>query len=356
MVNLRVSVDRLREGMVIKSDVYAKSGTVLAREGTVVTKETIRLLTRHFVEEVMAVSEKNGSRLFGGTAGLPGLQASGERQGRQPELCVTEAMLSGNLKEIVCGRKDIGISSLLDTLNAVMGSLEERPGLSGIFSRMKRQSESLYSHTINVAMLAQLLARWLKCSGEEVEMAVTAALLHDIGVLEIVRENSTFSYHREIETNTYEQHVINGHNQLKEADIHPAVRQAVLTHHERLDGSGYPLKVTDANINMTSRIVAVADVYDTLTMEEPGEQRLMAFEALRKMELNGYRRFDAHILMIFMRHAAESLVQRSVRLNDGRIGHVAMINKYCVYQPIISLGGAFLDLGKQKMLYIEELL
>ena len=53
MPRLRVSVNRLREGMVVKEDVYAKTGVILVMEGTCVTKEVIGLLTRHLIEEVI---------------------------------------------------------------------------------------------------------------------------------------------------------------------------------------------------------------------------------------------------------------------------------------------------------------
>ena len=57
MGNKRVKVNRLREGMIIDSDVYARNGTVLVAEGTTLTKEMIRLLTVHFIEEVLVKRE-----------------------------------------------------------------------------------------------------------------------------------------------------------------------------------------------------------------------------------------------------------------------------------------------------------
>lgn len=110
------------------------------------------------------------------------------------------------------------------------------------------------------------------------------------------------------------------------------------------------------NINRLSRIVAIADVYDTLTMEEAGQEKLTVFDALRRMEEEGYSRLDAHFLVTFTQHAAESMIQRSVRLNDGRIGQIVLINKYSVHRPMVRVGGAFIDLSKQKRLFVEEVL
>lgn len=364
MASLRVSVDRLREGMIIMNDVYAKTGSILVAEGTPVTREVISILTRHFVPEVMAGYEADRGRRLGIQRDA-GIQRAGVRQESRltkekqfaqfkNRFRVAEDMLSENLREVVCGRKDVNVSFLLDTLNGILEGLNGC-SLFEMITKMKNNAESLYTHAVNTALLAQTLAKWGQCTREEMELASVAGLLHDIGILEIMK-NSGFSYRGEIEKNDFEQHVIRGYNVLREQNIHPDIKQAVLTHHERLDGTGYPLKVRDANINRLSRIVAVADIYDTLTMNEAGQEKLTVFDALKKMEEDGYCRLDAHFLVTFTQHAAESMIQRSVRLNDGRVGQIVMINKYSVHRPMVRVDGSFIDLSKQKRLFVEEVL
>lgn len=79
-----------------------------------------------------------------------------------------------------------------------------------------------------------------------------------------------FTFHAEIEGGPYIKHAVLGYNLLKDKNIDIKVKQAVLTHHERQDGSGFPLKVSKENINYISRIIAIADTYDTMIMAEEG--------------------------------------------------------------------------------------
>ena len=111
-------------------------------------------------------------------------------------------------------------------------------------------------------------------------------------------------------------------------NIDQRIKQAVLTHHERVNGSGFPLQVMGDNINWISRILAVADTYDALTMCQGDKAGISAFEAIKKMEDEGYNRLDANYLMTFLKRIAETMIQRNVILNDGRMGRVVMINKY----------------------------
>ena len=110
------------------------------------------------------------------------------------------------------------------------------------------------------------------------------------------------------------------------------------------------------NINCISRILAVADTYDALTMCQGDKAGISAFEAIKKMEDEGYNRLDANYLMTFLKRIAETMIQRNVILNDGRMGRVVMINKYKLSCPLVQVGDTFVDLAKQSRYYIQEIL
>lgn len=356
MANSRVSVDRLREGMIITSDVYTKTGMVLVAEGTPVTKEVVRLLTRHFVEEVMV------SRKIESAAPAPVVETDKESKEKKfqqfrEEFRVAEDAISENLMAIANGARGVDPAFLLTTLNSVLQKAGSESELMEMIGRMKSEKESLYSHALNVALLGQMLAQWEQCTKEETENVVLAGILHDIGIMELQKEKQDdFTYRDELLSDSYEKHVIGGYNILKNQQIPQDVKQAVLTHHERLDGTGYPLRVPHANICKVARILAIVDTYDTLTMEEKGEAHLSVFDALKKMESIGYHKLDAHMLMTFIGHIADTTIQRDVRLSDGRIGQIIMINKFDLYRPVVKVNDSFVDLAKQKELRIEEIL
>lgn len=74
------------------------------------------------------------------------------------------------------------------------------------------------------------------------------------------------------------------------------------------------------------------------------------------MEDEGYNRLDANYLMTFLKRIAETMIQRNVILNDGRMGRVVMINKYKLSCPLVQVGDTFVDLAKQSRYYIRRYL
>lgn len=357
MAHLRVSVNRLREGMMIASDVYSRAGAVLVSEGSVVTREVLNLLTRHFIDSVVVEYKTEQTPVLESAQEAAPRVTEKQFQEFQQHFQVAENTLSQNLKDIVYQSKDVNVSLLLDTLNGVLDKSDNETNLTDMLMMMKKRTEGLYTHSINVALFGQILAKWLGCTKEEIEFVSVAGLLHDIGLLKFSKEKQTnFKFRDELEKGSYEKHIIYGYNLIKDQDVSKDIKQAVLTHHERLDGSGFPLQVDRTNINKISRIIAIADTYDTFTMKEEGVESMSAFSAVKRMEEISYNKFDSQFFMTFTSHIAETMIQHRVMLSDGREGQVVMINKYDLSRPLIQVGSGFVDLSKKKELFVKELL
>lgn len=354
MATLRVSVNRLREGMTIKNDVYSRMGMIVVSEGTPVNKEVVNLLTRHFIDTVMVEYTKEEMS----TESQKTAKTKEEHyQEMKKSFQIAEETISEKLKEIASGTRGVEVPFLLNTLNGIIKKSAGDGNLIEMMARMKEDTESLYTHAINVGLLAQMLAKWVNCTQAEQERATVAGILHDIGILEIPKgKRENFTYHDEMETGIYEKHVIYGYNMIKDQDIDQDIKQAVLSHHERIDGRGYPLRIKGANISKLGKIVAIADAYDTLTMASYGEEKLSVFEALNKMESDGFRKYDSQLLIVFMTYIAESTIQSKVLLSDGSQGQIVMVNRNDVCNPVVKVNDAFVDLSKNKNLSIKELL
>lgn len=355
MPRLRVSVNRLREGMTIIEDVFAKTGAILVTEGTRVNKDVIGLLTRHFIDSVRVEYDVEKKEAPDSNAGLTEQEIRSKEF--EEEFVVAEQSLSEYLKEIVYHSENVDVPELLGILNGLLEKADGEAYLADMLLCMKKQRVGLYTHSINVALLAQLLARWAGCGRDVVELVSAAGLLHDIGFLELWKNSPLeMDFGRECENDKYEKHVVCGYNILKRQDIDGRIKQAVLTHHERVNGSGFPLQVTGDNINDVSRIIAVADTYESFMMEGGAEAKISTFEVIQRMEEQGYNRLDANFLMTFLKRIADTMIQRRVLLEDGREGKVVMINKYKLSCPLIQVGTEFLDLEKQNRVHIKTVL
>lgn len=355
IANLRVPTNRLRKGMILKNNVYSKSGTLLVAENTPITKDVVSILSRHFIDNV--VVEYGTDMPTPPLSPQPRKVTAMQFQEFQNTFEIAEESLSQQLRDIAATDTDIDVAKLLGVLNQIIEKSENDMNLCDMLSMMKTQEESLYTHSINVALFSQILAKWMNFEHEDIELVMIAALLHDIGILKLSpAERRDFSFKQELENARYEKHVIQGYHMIKDKNLDNRVKQAVLTHHERLDGRGFPLQVAISNINRISRCIAIADVYDTLTMNEASEEGLSPFDALRKMEDDGARRLDSEMLMTFISKIAYTFVQHNVILNTGEHGHIVLINKYNLSRPMVQVGEAFIDLATRNDIYIKKLL
>jgi putative nucleotidyltransferase with HDIG domain len=125
-------------------------------------------------------------------------------------------------------------------------------------------------HQRRVAQLAVAIAREMDFSPSQEKGIKVAALLHDIGKIavptEILSKPGVISH---LEAEFLKSHCQVGFDLLQNIDFPWPVQQAILQHHERLDGSGYPAGLTAADIILEAKILAVADVLDAMTHHRP---------------------------------------------------------------------------------------
>src|SRR6202012_5156326 len=121
-------------------------------------------------------------------------------------------------------------------------------------------------------------------SEQDQELAHTAGLLHDIGHFALsdrVAERGRMLTDEDWEA--IQQHPEIGADLLKDLGMYGPVAEIVLAHHERIDGRGYPLGIPGAEIPEIAKIIAVAEVYDTLPARDPYRPRMSSFEAIREL-------------------------------------------------------------------------
>lgn len=139
-----------------------------------------------------------------------------------------------------------------------------------------------YTHSVNVAVLSLGLGNAINMGREEIEELGLGALLHDIGKSAIPQEIlNKQGMLDDIEYRLIQNHVLEGQNILL---IHKNVSDrsmtALMQHHEKLTGKGYPFRLTGRDIKINGRITAIADCYDALTTNRPYKQAITPFAAL----------------------------------------------------------------------------
>ncbi|MEN6461020.1 MAG: HD domain-containing phosphohydrolase [Syntrophomonas sp.] len=155
--------------------------------------------------------------------------------------------------------------------------------LKSIASAVEAREEGFSGHAERVAAISVLTGKKLGLPENEIQTLEYSAILHDIGKLvipvdhknDLVEEDGGFA----------EQHPVQGADIFPNSDFFTPIKEAILYHHERYNGTGYPEGREKNDIPFLARIIAVADFYDALTRLCSEEERLnhyQAFEVIKK--------------------------------------------------------------------------
>lgn len=203
----------------------------------------------------------------------------------------------------------------------------------------KTDKDYKYYHTINMATIAMIIGTGLNMKRPELKMLGMCAAFCDIGLNEFDQERlESKAILSEEEISTVKNHPMAGFSMLSEKrGIHARIRQGVLHHHERWNGTGYPGQLKGDEISLFARIVAVADVYDALISNRPYRPAVMPFEAFEYIMANGGILFDPEVVKVFTRKVAAFPVGTKIALSNGEEGFVKFNYSDCSLRPVVKI-------------------
>jgi putative nucleotidyltransferase with HDIG domain len=166
--------------------------------------------------------------------------------------------------------------------------------LSGMIRNVDMRDGRTARHCAAVAQFARDIAAEAGLSERERELAHTAGLLHDVGKFALsdrVMERGVNL--NETDWKGIRRHPELGAAMLKDLGVYGPIAEIIHTHHERLDGRGYPAGLEGERIPEVAKIIAVAEVYDTLTAEDTYRVRMSSFEALTELRRVAGRQLES---------------------------------------------------------------
>jgi diguanylate cyclase (GGDEF)-like protein/putative nucleotidyltransferase with HDIG domain len=156
-------------------------------------------------------------------------------------------------------------------------------------------------HSLCVGALSGMIAEFMGLSKEAIKTAETAGLLHDIGKIAVQQELlSKPGLLTEKEFEELKKHSENGYQILRSVDSYSHLADIVLSHHERMDGKGYPRGFMEEEIPIASRIISIAEAYEALRIDRPYHKGVNHKEATREILANAGSQFDERIVRVFI--------------------------------------------------------
>src|SRR5690606_13099035 len=188
--------------------------------------------------------------------------------------------------------------------------------------------EYTYQHSVQVGILSYYLSRWMGKKEEESLLAGKAGFLHDIGkshiTNEILRKPDKLD---EDEFTLMKKHTIVGYEIIKNSIESPVVALAALQHHERLDGSGYPLSIVGEQMQPISKIVAVADIFSAMISSRVYREKRNMIVVLKELNEMSFGAIDPIVTQTLIRNMLPSFIGKQVVLKSGERGMIIWNNQ-----------------------------
>ncbi len=266
--------------------------------------------------------------------------------------------LRSNLNEIVEKNTPINVDHMIGDTMQIISAQGSTFGVFDMLHNMRDFDDLTYAHSMNVAMICNVFARWLRFNEEDVKLATACGMMHDIGKLKIddaiIKKPGKLS---DEEFRIIKSHPAEGYRILKPQSIDVRIKLSALEHHEKCDGTGYPMALTGNKIDPFAKIVAIADSYDAMTANRVYREGMCPFKVIEIFEEDGFQKYEVGYLMKFLENVVNTYIDNRVMLNDGRIGTVRWINKQRMSKPMLEMAdGTFLELAKAPGLRIEKIL
>lgn len=353
-----VPIGKVKEGHKLAKTIYSEDGHVLIREGSVLNTSKLLKIEKFGYQSIYINDEYSTNYIedmIDQSTRLRSVKNIKNSFGKFDEY------IKENSKEVSMNKWQLSklrtdyVNEIKDTASTIIEDLLLKRNLRINITDIKQMHDYMYQHSVNVSVLSVLLGIELGLSEDKLSDLAIASLLHDIGLKDvsddILLKNDKLT---EDEFSVVKTHPLKGYDHFKDnVDMSSHVRMAVLTHHEWIDGSGYPNGSTGDKIPLLGRIIAICDVYDALTSDRPYRPAYPANVAIEYMLAMSINQLDAEIVKKFVKMIIPYPVGTLVKLSNNEVGVVESVPVEFPLRPVVKV---VVQSGRGVELYNRDLL
>ena len=239
----------------------------------------------------------------------------------------TSSLVKGVMDDIRFGNQ-LNVKAAKDAVSDCVDGVLESPDAMMLLTQLKNQDEYTSQHSLNVCILSILLARHLSYSKEELNHIGLCGLLHDMGKMKVPTEvlNKPGKLTPD-EEKVMRSHATLGRDILMSArDVYPGTVDVAYTHHERLDGNGYPRGLDKSAISVYAKLVCIVDAYDAITSDRVYKKGRLHLQAVSILTQARDTHFDGSMVLTFIDCIGIYPVGNAVEMKNGEVGVVIEAN------------------------------
>lgn len=319
----KTAVKDLTGGEILAKDIYTSSYNILMSRGSVLKKEyaeKLPLLGIHFVYIEDSKEEASDNTMEND------IKQTINKKVRH----VLETHIYKHNKEL---------SDLCEVAEDIISAVLDEEQINEKVVEIKAEGGDMYTHSVNVCSLGTVLALKLKLDKEKVEDIAKGSILHDLGLryITVPYENIDISSLPQQDQNEYKKHVTYAFKALeKENWLSQTAKDIILFHHEYINGTGYPLHLTDEKLEIPVKIVSLCDAFDQM-ISGIGWKQTNLQESIEYLRYNKGILFDKYVTEKFLQMIVQYPIGTIVVTNQGEIGRVVRLNREMMERPVIEI-------------------
>ena len=253
-------------------------------------------------------------------------------------------------------KQTVDVSALHQITDKILAWSQKGAFIANFLLTAQKRPDFPVQHSVHVAAISGVIGSLLELPEQERRELVFCGLVHDIGFLPDSSEPLLSSSPPDQMEDSHS-HPIKGFKLLQQAGgISPNVLYGVLQHHERCDGSGYPLRAGQDQIHRFAKIIGVADRLELLSSGTDDQDDLSPFQVMRRVKEEMLGRLDPTACAAFLEYLTKIMIGNIVLLSDGAKAQVVYWQSADPQPVVRTESGQFVDLSKQRKLSIAKII
>ena len=354
MVTVAVSV--LKSGERLIEEVRTSQGGVLMEKGKVLSARDLEVLKAFLIKYVAIDAKPEDGQEAAEDAAASKFMSNDMALFYQAYEALYQ-ILKKAFRVVSAGSDQLPLLEMRTHLEQLLSYVELYNPLT-FTARRAGPDDYLIHNGIMVGLTSYLLARWHGMQQRDWIPIALSGILHDIGTTRI--DDAIVNKPSKLTASEFEdlkKHTIIGYNILKNIPgINEGVKLSALQHHERLDGSGYPLGVKGEKIHVYAKLIAVTDVFHAMTTSRQYKKASSPYLVLEQLRKDAFGKLEPVLVQTFIQKVTQFHNGTIVRLNDGAVAEIVFTDPNNPTRPMVSVNGQIINLAMDRERFIQEVI